>query len=81
MDEVYHGLMAGRRNAVLFAETDDRTVDEVYLGATLFEKDGKTMVRFISFRDNDKSQNTVKEQQMILEVVMSTMMGMTSAKR
>ena len=28
--------------------------------ATLFEKDGKVMVRFISFQDNDKSQNTVK---------------------
>ena len=41
-------------------EQPDTFDDEVYLGATLFEKDGKTMVRFISFRDNDKSQNTVK---------------------
>ena len=41
-------------------EQPDTFEDEVYLGATLFEKDGKTMVRFISFRDNDKSQNTVK---------------------
>ena len=41
-------------------EQPDTFDDEVYFGATLFEKDGKTMVRFISFRDNDKSQNTVK---------------------
>ena len=41
-------------------EQPDTFDDEVYLGATLFEKDGKTMVRFISFWDNDKSQNTVK---------------------
>lgn len=41
-------------------EQPDTFEDEVYLGATLFEKGGKTMVRFISFRDNDKSQNTVK---------------------
>ena len=41
-------------------EQPDTFDDEVYLGATLFEKDGKVMVRFISFQDNDKSQNTVK---------------------
>ena len=41
-------------------EQPDTFDDEVYFGATLFEKDGKTMVRFISFQDNDKSQNTVK---------------------
>lgn len=41
-------------------EQPDTFDDEVYLGATLFEKDGKVMVRFISFHDNDKSQNTVK---------------------
>ena len=41
-------------------EQPDTFDDEVYLGVTLFEKDGKVMVRFISFQDNDKSQNTVK---------------------
>ncbi|MFR2605734.1 MAG: hypothetical protein ACLTAX_11290 [Waltera sp.] len=41
-------------------EQPDTFDDEVYLGATLFEKDGKVMVCFISFQDNDKSQNTVK---------------------
>ena len=47
-------------NSDIDFEQPDTFDDEVYLGATLFEKDGKTMIRFISFWDNDKSQNTVK---------------------